>query len=101
MPDRGEDQAMVETEVLIIGAGPAGGSLAAFLAHQGISCLAISKYGSTANTPRAVRDSYEGVILELRADMFSNCVAFDKRACHGMFSKYWAGAENHTYDDSE
>lgn len=59
MLNGGENQAVVETEVLIIGAGPAGGSLAAFLAHQGIKCLAVSKYGTTANTPRAVSDVYE------------------------------------------
>ncbi|KEI45382.1 FAD-dependent oxidoreductase [Saccharopolyspora rectivirgula] len=43
----------VSTDVLIIGAGPAGASAALFLATYGIDHIAISKYPWTANTPRA------------------------------------------------
>ncbi|QBR04420.1 FAD-dependent oxidoreductase [Paraburkholderia pallida] len=43
----------VETEVLIIGAGPAGSSAAALLATYGISNIMINKYGGVSNSPRA------------------------------------------------
>lgn len=41
------------TQVLIIGAGPSGATLALFLAQLGIKTIAISRHKSTANTPRA------------------------------------------------
>lgn len=44
---------VLETDVLIVGAGVAGLTAAAFLARQGVSAITISKYPSTANTPRA------------------------------------------------
>ncbi|EMC98772.1 hypothetical protein BAUCODRAFT_103240 [Baudoinia panamericana UAMH 10762] len=40
-------------DYLIVGTGPAGGSLATFLAHNGLKGLMISKAASTADTPRA------------------------------------------------
>lgn len=43
----------IETDVLIVGSGPAGSSAALFLGRYGIDHLVISKYGWTANTPRA------------------------------------------------
>nr|WP_233153261.1 FAD-dependent monooxygenase [Kineosporia sp. R_H_3] len=43
----------VETDVLVIGSGPAGGSAALFLATLGVEHLVITKYRWTANTPRA------------------------------------------------
>ncbi|KAF2469919.1 uncharacterized protein BDR25DRAFT_370577 [Lindgomyces ingoldianus] len=44
---------MIETDLLIIGAGPAGASLACFLASYGKNGLVISAAPGTANTPRA------------------------------------------------
>ncbi|MAU40130.1 MAG: 2,4-dichlorophenol 6-monooxygenase [Kordiimonas sp.] len=44
---------LVETDVLIIGTGPTGLSMAALLAREGIDCITINKYGSTARNPRA------------------------------------------------
>ena len=43
-----------ETPVLIIGAGPAGATLALVLAkHHGIKSIVVSRHRGTANTPRA------------------------------------------------
>ncbi|MDA3628858.1 FAD-dependent monooxygenase [Saccharopolyspora sp. WRP15-2] len=42
-----------ETDVLVVGAGPAGGSAALLLATYGVRTLLVNKYGWLANTPRA------------------------------------------------
>lgn len=44
---------MIETDVLIVGTGPAGAASSLFLSKHGISNLAISRGRSTATTPRA------------------------------------------------
>lgn len=46
-------RAVVETDVLIVGSGPAGGSAALCLSTLGIPNVMINKYRWTANTPRA------------------------------------------------
>jgi 2,4-dichlorophenol 6-monooxygenase len=45
--------ATVETDVLIVGSGPAGGAAALSLATLGVQNIMITKYRWTANTPRA------------------------------------------------
>ena len=45
--------AAVETDVLIVGSGPAGGAAALSLATLGVPNIMITKYRWTANTPRA------------------------------------------------
>ncbi|KAF9634779.1 Monooxygenase FAD-binding protein [Lasiodiplodia theobromae] len=45
--------AVIEMDTLIVGAGPAGGALASFLAFHGIKGLMITNTSSTADTPRA------------------------------------------------
>jgi 2,4-dichlorophenol 6-monooxygenase len=47
------DGAVVETDVLIVGSGPAGASAALALSTYGIPNIMITKYRWTANTPRA------------------------------------------------
>ena len=43
----------IETEVLIVGAGPAGLASALFLSEHGVENVLVEKYGWTAHTPRA------------------------------------------------
>src|ERR1700690_389675 len=45
--------ATVETDVLIVGSGPAGGAAALCLSALGVPNIMITKYRWTANTPRA------------------------------------------------
>lgn len=44
---------VVETDVLVVGSGPAGAAAALFLSELGVSTIMITKYRWTANTPRA------------------------------------------------
>ncbi|MER6798797.1 FAD-dependent monooxygenase, partial [Amycolatopsis mediterranei] len=42
-----------DTDVIVVGSGPAGGSAALLLATYGVPTVLATKYGWTANTPRA------------------------------------------------
>src|ERR1700753_2656859 len=44
---------MIETDVLIVGTGPAGGAAAALLTTYGVKPLVITKWNWTCRTPRA------------------------------------------------
>ncbi|KAK0732911.1 FAD binding domain-containing protein [Lasiosphaeria miniovina] len=48
-----DDKDVIKTDLLIVGAGPAGASLACFLAAQGITGIIIAAAAGTAETPRA------------------------------------------------
>ncbi|MYG09236.1 MAG: 2,4-dichlorophenol 6-monooxygenase, partial [Rhodobacteraceae bacterium] len=45
--------AEIETDVLIIGTGPAGSSMAALLSSYGVENMVVNRYRWLANTPRA------------------------------------------------
>jgi 2,4-dichlorophenol 6-monooxygenase len=47
------DSAVVETDVLVVGSGPAGAAASLFLSTLGVDNIMITKYRWTANTPRA------------------------------------------------
>jgi 2,4-dichlorophenol 6-monooxygenase len=44
---------MITTDVLIVGSGPAGGAASLFLSSYGVDNIVLTRYGWTANTPRA------------------------------------------------
>ncbi len=44
---------VIETEVLVIGAGPAGAAASVFLGQHGVRTVMVSRYSGTADTPRA------------------------------------------------
>ncbi|KAH8695974.1 FAD binding domain-containing protein [Talaromyces proteolyticus] len=90
---------MIETGFLIVGAGPAGGSLACFLTVHGLRGIMISAASGTADTPRAhitnmaaiecLRDiGLEQEIKSLASDGESHML--HTRWCHSMAGEEYA-----------
>ncbi len=80
---------VVETDVLIVGSGPAGSAAALFLSTLGVANIMITKYRWTANTPRAhitnqramevFRDV--GIEEQVLADATPHCLVGDTVFC--------------------
>ena len=74
--------ATVETDVLIVGAGPAGASTAVFLGRYGIANIMISRHGSTAETPRAHITNQRTMEALRDAGLETECMAHASPASH-------------------
>ena len=84
------------TQVLIIGAGPAGATLAVLLAQLGVKAIAVSRHKSTANTPRAHIFNQRGMEVLRAAGLEERAkeVATDpENMAHTTWSNTLAGEE--------
>ncbi len=81
-----------ETDVLIVGSGPAGGTAAALLSTYGVRNMVITKYGWLADTPRAhitnqrTMEILRDLGLEQRAKAHASGQAFMANSvfCHSL-----------------
>ncbi|GAA0950077.1 FAD-dependent monooxygenase [Kribbella koreensis] len=86
----------METDVLIVGTGPAGGAASLFLSSYGIDNVVLTRYGWTANTPRAHITNQR--TIELMRDMGIEDQIIGKGTEHALmgqtaFSTSLAGEE--------
>ena len=65
----------IETDVLVVGAGPAGATAAVFLGRVGVRTLMISRYRGTADTPRAHIVSQRAMEVLRDAGLEQKCLA--------------------------
>ncbi|RJG04015.1 FAD-dependent monooxygenase [Noviherbaspirillum sedimenti] len=73
---------LVQVEVLVVGAGPAGASAAVFLGKQGIRTLMISRNRGTADTPRAHIVNQRTMEVFRDAGLEADCLAVASPAEH-------------------
>lgn len=98
LPNGTSDGGIIETPFLIVGAGPAGASLACFLAAYGLKGICISNAPGTAREPRAhitnpaALECLRDIGLEEECNRNStpgNCMQHT-RWCHDMAGEEWA-----------
>ena len=76
---------MITTDVLIVGSGPAGGAASLFLSTYGVDNVVLSRYGWTANTPRAHITNQR--TIELMRDMGIEDQVVDKGTAHHLMGE--------------
>jgi 2-polyprenyl-6-methoxyphenol hydroxylase-like FAD-dependent oxidoreductase len=81
--------ANIETDVLIVGTGPAGSATAALLASYGVANMVVNRYRWLSNTPRAhITNQRTMEVLRGHRDIkfawsMSNGGSWSKGQCHG------------------
>ena len=83
-------------QVLIIGAGPSGATLALLLAQLGIKTIAVTRHSSTANTPRAHIFNQRAMEVLRAADienLVSQVATRPENMAHTTWSNTLAGEE--------
>ena len=76
---------MMTTDVLIVGSGPAGGAASLFLSTYGIDNVVLTRYGWTANTPRAHITNQR--TIELMRDMGIEDLIIDGGTAHELMGQ--------------
>lgn len=86
----------IETDVLIVGTGPAGATAALAFSRYGVRCIAISKYRWSANGPRAhlVNQRAMEVFRDLKADdKILEQASRNELLAHNVFLESLTGVE--------
>lgn len=76
---------MITTDVLIVGSGPAGGAASLFLSTYGVDNIVLTRYGWTANTPRAHITNQR--TIELMRDAGIEDQVVDKGTAHDLMGQ--------------
>lgn len=76
---------MITTDVLIVGSGPAGGAASLFLSTYGVDNIVLTRYGWTANTPRAHITNQR--TIELMRDMGIEDQIVDNGTAHELMGQ--------------
>lgn len=76
---------MITTDVLIVGSGPAGGAASLFLSTYGVDNIVLTRYGWTANTPRAHITNQR--TIELMRDMGIDDEVTGKGTAHHLMGQ--------------
>ncbi|MGW1344576.1 FAD-dependent oxidoreductase [Kribbella sp. NPDC002412] len=76
---------MITTDVLIVGSGPAGGAASLFLSTYGVDNVVLTRYGWTANTPRAHITNQR--TIELMRDMGIEDQVMDHGTEHALMGQ--------------